>query len=180
MAKVKKRVLAFSRETNRAMRSHIVLRIKSLVEVTWSHEVNSYIWKWFKSHAQGMFAQREETKLIATPYEAIWEEMAYEDIENSSGWNGYILLILSIGMLYYQGGCNTNYRQVSSAQINRTQVLTWEKHIIITPAFVNLGACSWLGWIALETSFPKSPRSLKTEFGVKSYGVFREVTYAVF
>jgi hypothetical protein len=34
MAKVKKRVLAFSRGTNRAMRSHIVLRIKSLVEVT--------------------------------------------------------------------------------------------------------------------------------------------------
>ena len=33
-----------------------------------------------------------------------WEEMAYEDIEDSSGWNGYILLILSIGMSYYQGG----------------------------------------------------------------------------
>ena len=45
-----------------------------------------------------MIAQREETKLIATPYEVIWEEMAYEDIEDSSGWNGYILLILSIGM----------------------------------------------------------------------------------
>ena len=41
--------------------------------------------KWFKSHAQGMFAQREETKLIATPYEAIREEVAYEDIEDSSG-----------------------------------------------------------------------------------------------
>jgi hypothetical protein len=40
MAKVKKRVLAFSRETNQAMMSHIVLRIKSLVEVTWSHKVN--------------------------------------------------------------------------------------------------------------------------------------------
>jgi hypothetical protein len=36
-----------------------------------------------------------------------------------------------------------------------------------------------LGWIALETSFMKSPRSLKTEFGVKSYGIFREVTCAV-
>ena len=57
-----------------------------------------------------MFAQREETKLIATPYEVIWEEMAYEDIEDSSGWNGYILLILSIGIAYYQEGCNTNHR----------------------------------------------------------------------
>jgi hypothetical protein len=34
MAKVKKRVLTLSRGTNQAMRSHIVLRIKSLVEVT--------------------------------------------------------------------------------------------------------------------------------------------------
>jgi len=34
MAKVKKRVLALSRETNQAMRSHVILRIKSFVEVT--------------------------------------------------------------------------------------------------------------------------------------------------
>ena len=34
VAKVKKRILALSQETNRAMRSHIVLRIKSLVEGT--------------------------------------------------------------------------------------------------------------------------------------------------
>jgi phosphatidylserine decarboxylase len=51
--------------------SHNVLRIKSLVEVILSHEVNSYVWKWFKSHAQGVFAQREETKLIATLYKLI-------------------------------------------------------------------------------------------------------------
>ena len=108
-----------------------------------------------------------------------WEEMAYEDIEDSSGWNGYIILILSIGMSYYQGGCNTNHRQVSSAQTNWTQVLIWEKHISITLSLVYLGPFSWLGWISLEISFPESPRSLKTEFGVKSYGVFREVTYAV-
>ena len=30
--------------------------------------------------------------------------MAYEYIEDSSGWDDYILLILSIGMSYYQGG----------------------------------------------------------------------------
>jgi hypothetical protein len=34
MANVKKRVLALSRGTNQPMRSHIVLMIKSLVEVT--------------------------------------------------------------------------------------------------------------------------------------------------
>ena len=34
MARVNKRVLALSRGTNQAMRSHIVLRIKLLVEVT--------------------------------------------------------------------------------------------------------------------------------------------------
>ena len=27
-------------------------------------EVNSYLWKWFKSHAQGIFALRDETKMI--------------------------------------------------------------------------------------------------------------------
>ena len=73
-----------------------------------------------------------------------------------------------------------NHRQVSSAQTNRTQVLTWEKHISTTPALVDLGACSWMGWIALETSFPESPRSLKTEFRVESYGVLCEVPCAVF
>ena len=88
-------------------------------------------------------------------------------------------MILSIGMSYYQGGCNTNHRQVSSAQTNQTQVLTWEKHISTTLAFIDFRACSWLGWIALETSFPESLRSLKTEFGVKRYDVFREVTCAV-
>jgi hypothetical protein len=44
----------------------------------------------------------------------------------------------------------------------------------------HLGACTLLGWIALETGFSKSLRSLKMEFGVKSYGVFREVTCDVF
>jgi hypothetical protein len=34
MAKVKKRVLALSQGTNQAIRSHIVLMIKSLVKVT--------------------------------------------------------------------------------------------------------------------------------------------------
>jgi hypothetical protein len=53
------------------MRSYIVLRIKSLVEVTWSHGLNSPVLKWFKSHAQAVFAQREETKLIVSPYEVI-------------------------------------------------------------------------------------------------------------
>ena len=48
-----------------------------------------------------------------------------------------------------------------------------------TLALVDLWDFSWLGWIALETSFPESPRSLKTEFGVKRYDVFREVTCAV-
>jgi hypothetical protein len=34
MAKVKKRVLTLSQETNRAIKSYIVSRIKSLTEVT--------------------------------------------------------------------------------------------------------------------------------------------------
>ena len=53
------------------------------------------------------------------------------------------------------------------------------KHISTTLALVDLGACSLLGWITLKTSFLESPRSLKTEFGVESYGVFCEVTVDV-
>ena len=74
-----------------------------------------------------------------------WEEMAYKDIEDSSGWIGYILLILSIGMPYYQRGCNTNHRQVSSAQTNRTQVLTWDKHLALHLRLLILGLV--LRWI---------------------------------
>ena len=48
-----------------------------------------------------------------------------------------------------------------------------------TLVLVDLWDFSWLGWIALETSFPETPRSLKAEFGVKRYDVFREVTCAV-
>ena len=50
---VKERVFAPSLNTNQAMGSHIVRRIKSFLEfmeeVTWCHKVNSYGWKWFKS-----------------------------------------------------------------------------------------------------------------------------------
>ena len=48
-----------------------------------------------------------------------------------------------------------------------------------TLALVDLWDFSWLGWIALETSFLESLRSLKTEFGVKRYDVLREVTCVV-
>ena len=67
MAKVKKRVLALSRETNQAMRSHIVLRIKSLVEVIRSHRLNSHVLKWFKSHAQGIMGMRTIHLMVEPP-----------------------------------------------------------------------------------------------------------------
>ena len=148
--------------------------------MTWNHELNSYVWKWFKSHAQGMFARRGETKLIATPYEV--------NLRRNGIWRHWRLMWLK--WLYFldleyryvvlSRGCNTNHRQVSSAQTNQTQVLTWEKTLSTSHALSDLEAFSWLGWIVLETSFPKSPRSLKTEFGVKSYGIFYEMTYAIF
>jgi hypothetical protein len=45
-------------------------------------------------------------------------------------------------MSYYQGGCNMNHRQVSSAQTNRTQVLTWEKHLALHLHLLILGLFS--------------------------------------
>ena len=52
-----------------------------------------------------MFAQREETKLIAIPYEAISEEIVYEDIEDWLKWLysldlKYRYAILSRGIQY--------------------------------------------------------------------------------
>ena len=108
-----------------------------------------------------------------------WEEIAMKTLKTQVVKMVIFSWFLSIGMPYYQGRCNTNHRQVSSAQTNQTQVLIWDKPIITTLALVDLGVCSLLGWIALETSFSESPRPLKMEFGVKSYGIFCEVTYAV-
>jgi hypothetical protein len=33
--------------------------------------VNSYVWKWFKSHAQGIFARGDETRRLQKIYEVI-------------------------------------------------------------------------------------------------------------
>jgi hypothetical protein len=160
MAKVKKRVLALSRGTNQAMRIHIVFKIKSLVKVTWSHRLNSHVLKWFKSHAQDMFAQREKTKLIATPHEAIlrrndiWRHWRLKWLK----W----LYSLDLEYRYAIPSKGIQYESLTSLKCltNRTQVLTWEKTLSSAPALVDLGACSLLGWIVLETSFPESPWSL--------------------
>jgi len=108
------------------------------------------------------------------------EEMTYKYIEDLSSWNDYILLILNKGVLYYKKGWNMKHRQVSSAQTNWTQVLTWEKHNRTTFALVDLGAFFLVGVISLEIRFSGSPRSLKSEFRVKCYGVFHEMTHDVF
>jgi hypothetical protein len=44
--------------------------------------------------------------------------------------------------------------------------------LVTTLAHVDLGGCPLLGWIALRISFPECPRSSRTEFGAKSYGLF--------
>jgi hypothetical protein len=105
-------------------------------------------------------------KVDCTPHEAILRRNDIWRHWRLKWLKGYILLIFSIGMPYHQGGYNTNLWQVSSAQTKRTQVLTWEKTLSTAPALVDLGACSLLGWIALETSFPK--KSKITVNGVRS------------
>jgi len=53
---------------------------KWLDAIKWNH-----VWKWFKSHARGAFAQRNEIKIVATLKCCGLQEMSYEDIEDSSG-----------------------------------------------------------------------------------------------
>jgi hypothetical protein len=81
-------------------------------------------------------------------------------------------------MPYYQGGYNTNHRQVSSAQTNRTQVLTREKHLALHLHLLILGLFS----AGLGNPRNKLFRMSKiTENGVRSkkLWLFREMTCAV-
>jgi hypothetical protein len=58
-----------------------------------------------------------------------WEEKAYEDIEDSSGWNDFILLILTIGMSTIKGDATRIVEKSQVLKLTESRVLTWEKHI---------------------------------------------------
>jgi len=67
MAKVKKRVLTLSQGTNQAMRSHIVLRIKSLVEVTCSHGCELICVEMFQVTCARCVCSKKEDKVDCNP-----------------------------------------------------------------------------------------------------------------
>ena len=128
MAKVLKRVLALSRGTKSSyeesycvddqiisgsdLKPWIKLICVEMVQVTCSRWVCSKRWdKGDCNHLWRGIEKKWHMKILKT--------QVVKMLIFSWSW---------VYMPYYQGRCNTNYWQVSSAQTNQTQVLTWEKH----------------------------------------------------
>jgi hypothetical protein len=93
MAKVKKRVLALSRWTNQLWR---VIICWCISKVTWSHDLNSYMVKSYKSQGLICFCFKRWDKDVCDPYEATpWRNHTW-DTNYSSSLLNYILFNLSI------------------------------------------------------------------------------------
>jgi hypothetical protein len=151
-AVVKKTILGLNQRTTQAMRSHTMWRIKSLL-----NHIGSDLKPRIELSCVGMVqatcsmlvcSRMRETWLQAL-MKIYWEEMAYEGIKDSSGWNRHILLMLSsIGMSYYQAVATWIVRQVTSAQTNRSPTANMRETTAQHLHLLILG-CSWLGWISL-------------------------------
>jgi hypothetical protein len=85
MDKVKKRLFALSRCTNQDIGNHIVLRIKSLVKVNWSHDW-THMWWNCSSHMLNVCLLEETRQRWLQPLmKRYWEGMTYQYIEYSIG-----------------------------------------------------------------------------------------------
>jgi hypothetical protein len=62
MAMVKKRVLIRCRRTNQIVKSHTVMKIRTLEDVIGSHQFNSYVMRWFKSYDTVVASSRQLKK----------------------------------------------------------------------------------------------------------------------
>ena len=94
LARVKKKVLAFSWGTNQAMMVILIWRIKSILdkvlEVTWCIWSYSYLMNGIKSHAQDGYAQVKKIKLdmLAPSLDEDWNtRLWFKNKSNSKGLN---------------------------------------------------------------------------------------------
>ena len=111
-ASVKKRVPAFRLGTNQAIENHIVWRIKSYLDFYGRSDLE--IWLEFgfiemvPSHMFKMVLLKWMRQLVVTLKCWRLQEMAYEDIEASSGGIRHILFYHEYSMSYYYEWCNMN------------------------------------------------------------------------
>jgi hypothetical protein len=94
-------VLALSRWTNQLWR---VIICWCISKVTWSHDFNSYMVKWYKSQGLICVCFKRWDKDVCDPYEAMpWRNHTWDTNDSRSLLN-YILFNLSIGIVVLSGG----------------------------------------------------------------------------
>jgi hypothetical protein len=124
MAKVKKRVLALSRWTNQLW---IVIICWCINKVTWNHDLNSYMVKWYKTHDLICVCFKRWDKDVCDPYEATpWRNHTWDPNYSRSLLN-YILFNLSIGIVILsrgiqkEGWCLSMLKPLYSKAISKNQ-----------------------------------------------------------
>jgi hypothetical protein len=101
MAKLKKRVLPLSWWTNQLWR---VILCWCISKVTWSHDLNSNMVKWFKSQGLICVCFKRWDKDVCDPYEVTpWRNRTW-DANSSRSLLNYILFNLSIGIIVLSRG----------------------------------------------------------------------------
>jgi hypothetical protein len=128
MTKVNKRVLALSRWTNQLWKVTLCWCIR---KVTWSHDLNSYMVKWFKSPGLIYVSFKRWDKDVSDPYEATsWRNHTW-DTNYSRCLLNYILFNLSIEIGVLSSGIQKkvgvlaklkppNSKAISKTKIHRT------------------------------------------------------------
>jgi hypothetical protein len=128
MSKVKTRVLALSRWTNQLWR---VILGWCISKVTWSHDLNSYMVKWFKSHAWFVFASKGETKIFVILMKQHHGEITHETPTTQVVYLIIFYLTWVYESLYYQG--DPKRRLVfAKAQSSKIQKLFQKQNLLDT------------------------------------------------
>jgi hypothetical protein len=123
-AKVKKRVLALSRWTNQLWR---VIICWCISKVTWSHDSNSYMVKWYKSQGLICVCFKMWDKDVCDPYEATPWRNHTRDTNYSRSLLNYILFNFSIEIVVLsrgirkEGWCLPKLKPLYSKSISKNQ-----------------------------------------------------------
>jgi hypothetical protein len=155
MAKVKKRVLALSQWTNQLWR---VITCWCISEVTWSHDLNSYMVIWYKSQGLICVCFKRWYKDVCDPYEATpWRNHTWETNYSRSLLN-YILFNLSIGIIVLSRGIQKEGWCLPKLKPLYSKAIFWKAKISLT-----FYGWSWLGLRNLECSCWKADELLQLQ-----------------
>jgi hypothetical protein len=149
MAKVKKRVLALSRWTNQLWR---VITCWCISKVTWSHDLNSYMVIWYKSHGLICVCFKRWDKDVCDPHEATpWRNHTW-DTNYSRSLLNYILFNLSIGIVVLSRGSKKKVGVCQSSRLYIQKLFRKTKIPWTLSIWLLLGLRNWecSCWKAVE------------------------------